>query len=133
MKVKWNPLPVPKVADDYDGHFRAVRLNSLGSLFWFAKHTLGKNRLTTLHTHLCKSLEVAQLFLVMEVPMSHFKTTLGIALSIFWALPFTERDEEAMRKLGYKDAWIRWMKVAHDQNTRTLVTHEIAEQAAAKR
>ena len=63
--------------------------------------------------------------------MSHFKTTLGIALSIFWALPFNERDEEAMRKLGYKDAWIRWMKVAHDQNTRTLVTHEIAEQAAA--
>lgn len=129
--MKWKILPVPEVADDYDGHFHAIRLNSLGSLYWFTKYTLGKNRLTTLHKYLAKSLETEDLFLVMEVPMSHFKTTLGIGFSIFSALPFTERDEEAMRKLGYGDAWIRWMKFAHDQNMRTLVTHEIAEQAAA--
>jgi hypothetical protein len=49
---------------------------------------------------------------------------------VWWSLPFTESDEEAMRKLGYRDPWIRWMKAAHDQNMRTLVTHEIAEQAA---
>jgi len=129
--VKWKRIPVPELADDYDGHFRAIRLNSLGSLYWFTKYTLGKNRLSTLHKHLSTSLETEDLFLVMEVPMSHFKTTLGIGLSIFSALPFTDRDEEAMRKLGYNDAWIRWMKFAHDQNMRTLVTHEIAEQAAA--
>lgn len=129
--MKWKRLPVPAIADDYDGHFKAIRLNSLGSLYWFTKYTLRKDRLTTLHKLLCKSLESQDLFLVMEVPMSHFKTTLGIGLSIFSALPFTERDEEDMRGLGYGDEWIRWMKFAHDQNMRTLVTHEIAEQAAA--
>lgn len=127
----WKELDVPTITDDYDGYFRAVRLNSLGSLYWFTKYTLGKNRLTTLHKHLCTSLETKDLFLVMQVPMSHFKTTLGIGLSVWWALPFTESDEEEMRKLGYNDSWIRWMKIAHNQNTRTLVTHEIAEQAAA--
>jgi len=29
-----------------------------------------------------------------------------------------------MRGLGYDDAWIAWMKIAHDQNARTLITHE---------
>jgi len=71
--MKWKILPVPPVADDYELHFRNTRLNSLGSLYWFAKHTLGYSRLTTLHKDLCKSLENEHLFLVMEVPMSHFK------------------------------------------------------------
>jgi hypothetical protein len=128
---EWKKLPVPEVSKDSEGHFRAIRLNSLGSLYYFTKHTLGKNRLTTLHKHLCKSLEREDLFLVMEVPMSHFKTTLGIGLSVWWALSFSEHDEADMRKLGYGDAWIRYMKAVHNQNTRTLVTHEIAEQAAA--
>jgi len=43
---------------------------------------------------------------------------------MWWALPFTERDEMLMRGLGYDDAWIAWMKIAHDQNARTLITHE---------
>lgn len=126
---QWKLLPVPDVAEDYEGHFRAVRLNSLGSLYWFAKHCVGYSRLTTLHKHLCQSLENEHLFLVMEVPMSHFKTRIGIALSIWWALPFNEFDEKNMRELGYGDAWIRYMKVIHDQNHRTLITHEIAGQA----
>ena len=129
--ARWKIIPVPEIGDDYDGHFRAIRLNSLGSLFWFAKHVLGYTRLSTLHQHLCKSLENQHLFLVMEVPMSHFKTRLGIALSIWWALPFNEFDEKHMRDLGYGDAWIRYMKAMHDQNMRTLVCHEIAGQATA--
>jgi hypothetical protein len=128
---RWRTLPVPEVAQDYEGHFRAIRLNSLGSLFWFTKYTLGKDRLTTFHKQLCHSLETENLYLVMQVPMSHGKTTIGIGLSIWWALSFREQDEEAMRELGYKDEWIRWMKIAHNQNTRTLTTHEIADQAAA--
>jgi len=127
--TRWKILPVPDVAEDYEGHFRAVRLNSLGSLYWFAKHCVGYTRLTTLHKHLCKSLENEHLFLVMEVPMSHFKTRLGIALSIWWALPILESDEKAMRELGYGDEWIRYMRKVHDQNHRTLITHEIAGQA----
>ena len=43
---------------------------------------------------------------------------------MWWALSFTERDEMLMRGLGYDDAWIAWMKNAHDQNARTLITHE---------
>lgn len=129
--MQWRTLKVPDFKDDYEGHLKAVRLNSLGSLYWFTKYTLGKNRLTTLHKHLCKSMSNEQLFLVLEVPMSHYKTTCGIGLSVWWALRFSEHDEEDMRKLGYGDAWIRYMKTIHDQNTRTLVTHEIAEQAAA--
>jgi hypothetical protein len=126
----WKQIPVPTIDKDYDAHFRAIRLNSLGSLYYFTKHVLGKDRLTTLHKLLCRSLEREDLFLVMEVPMSHFKTTLGIGLSIWWALPFSSHDEDDMAK-HYSDNWIRWMKIAHNQNTRTLVTHEIAEQAAA--
>ena len=126
---RWRILPVPEVGDDYDGHFRAVRLNSLGSLYWFAKHCVGYTRLTTLHKQLCKSLENEHLFLVMEVPMSHFKTRIAIALSIWYALPFNDYDERHMRELGYGDEWIRYMRKIHDQNHRTLVTHEIASQA----
>lgn len=126
---KWNLLAVPDHREDYDGHRDAVRLNSLGSLFFFTQYTLQKTRLTTLHKYLCKSLESEKLRLVMEVPMSHYKTTMGIGLSVWWGLPFTSRDEDEMRKLGYGDAWIRYMKRVHDQNTRTLVTHEIADQA----
>jgi hypothetical protein len=128
---KWRVLPLPDKADDPKGYVDAVRMNSLGSLYWFTKHTLGKNRLTTLHKQLCTSLESEHLFLVMQVPMSHFKTTMGIGLSIWWALPFTEEDERRMRYEGYSKEWIRYMKAMHDQNMRTLVTHEIADQAAA--
>jgi hypothetical protein len=128
-KSKWAVLPVPSVSEDYDGHFRVTRLNSLGSLFWFSKNVVGFTRLTTLHEGLCKTLESQYLQLVMQLPMSHYKTSMGIGLSIFWALPFGERDEEHMRELEYGDEWVRYMKAIHDQNTTTLVTHEIADQA----
>jgi hypothetical protein len=130
-RSSWRRVPIPELAEDAEGHLRAVRLNSLGSLYFSAKHLLNYSRLTTLHKQLCASLESEHLFLVMEVPMSHFKTRLGIALSIWWALPFTDEDEKFMRDLGYGDSWIRYMRAMHNQNTRTLVTHEIAEQAAA--
>ena len=127
--MKWKRLKVPDHRQNYQGHKDAFRLNSLGSLYFFTKHTLQKDRLTDLHKLLCASLENQYLFMVMEVPMSHYKTTLGIGLSIWWALSFTSRDEDLMRKLGYNDAWIRFMKAMHNQNTRTLITHEIADQA----
>lgn len=119
----WQPLPIPR--DDPQARLDAIRLNSLGSLFLFAFAVLRKDRLRKFHIEMCESLETEDLHLVFEIPMSHFKTTIGVeALSMWWALPFTERDEIQMRALGYDDEWIRWMKVAHDQNTRTLITHE---------
>jgi hypothetical protein len=135
--MKWRPLLVPDVND---GKYKdAVRLNSLGSLFFFAQFTLKKTRLRLLHRQMCASLETEDLHLVLEEPMRHFKTTMGIALSMWWAMPFTERDEVQMREYlalqGNKnseiESWIRWMKKAHNQNTRTLVTHEIEGRAIA--
>jgi hypothetical protein len=48
---------------------------------------------------------------------------------MWWALPFTEEDEKAMRELGYGDAWIRWMKIAHNTCTRTMIASEIRPNA----
>jgi hypothetical protein len=123
--VKWNLLPIPK--DDASAYRDAVRLNSLGSLFFFTHFVLKKHRLARLHWYMCSTLETEDLHLVFEIPMSHFKTTCGVeGLSMWWALAFTNRDEDLMAGLGYDDEWIRWMRAAHDQNARTLVTHETA-------
>jgi hypothetical protein len=123
--VKWNLLPIP--TNDAEAYRDIVRLNSLGSLFFFTHFVLKKHRLAKLHWYMCSTLETEDLHLVFEIPMSHFKSTIGMeALSMWWALPFTNRDEELMRGIGYDDEWIRWMRVAHDQNARTLVTHETA-------
>jgi len=123
--MNWTALPIPR--DDPVSYRDAIRLNSLGSLFFFTSYVLKKHRLAKLHWHMCSTLETEDLHLVFEIPMSHFKTTIGVeALSMWWALSFTERDEQLMRGLGYDNEWIRWMKVAHDQNARTLVTHETA-------
>lgn len=128
--MKWRCLSVDKSAPEQVQR-DALRLNSLGSLFFFAYTILGKKRLSKIHSEWCQSLEREDLHLVMECPMGHFKTTLAIALSIWWALPFTARDEYMMSQLGLPDSWIRWMHLAHNPNTRTLVTHEIESRAIA--
>jgi hypothetical protein len=121
--VNWKPLPIPK--DDPQVYRDAVRLNALGSLFFFTNFVLQKTRLAKLHWYMCSVLETEDLHLVFEIPMSHFKTTCGVeGLSMWWALPLTSRDEDMMRALGYDAEWIRWMKIAHNQNARTLITHE---------
>jgi hypothetical protein len=123
--MNWTLLPIPR--EDPQAYRDAVRLNSLGSLFFFTNFVLKKHRLAKLHWHMCSTLETEDLHLVFEIPMSHFKTTIGVeGLSMWWALPFTERDELLMRGLGYGDEWIRWMRLAHQQNQRTLITHETA-------
>jgi hypothetical protein len=136
VAIKFKPLPIP--THDNNLFRDSVRLNSLGSLFFFANYTLKKERLRKLHYQMCKSFETEDLHLVLEEPMGHFKTTVGIALSMWLALPFTERDEFMMREWQTThcgkseqeaDAWIRWMKFSHDQNTKTLVTHEIEGRA----
>lgn len=112
--------------------FSAARLNSLGSLFWFSKYTLRHSRLSpNLHGYLCGQLETDSLRLALEVPRDMFKTTLAsVSGSMWWALPFTDKDEELMRALGYDDSWIGWMKRAHDPCTRTLIASETIDNAA---
>jgi len=127
---KWVELPVPDPREDPVGFRDAIRLNSLGSLFFFTHVTLRKDRLALLHQQMCSWLETEDLHLVMEVPMGHFKTTIGsIGYPIWSALPFSPYDEEQMRALGYGDAWCRFMAKMHNANTRTLITHEIEDRA----
>jgi hypothetical protein len=128
--MKWELLPVPK--DDASAYRDCVRLNSLGSLFFFTHFVLKKHRLAKLHWHMCSTLETEDLHLVFEIPMSHFKTTCGVeALAMWWSLPFTNRDEDLMGGLGYPDAWLAKMRSLHEQNSRTLITHETSARVVA--
>lgn len=107
-------------------------MNSLGSLFDFEYVVLGYDRLVR-HLHdvfICRELECEDLRKLIEFPRDHFKTTCAtIGAPLWWALPFTEEDERAMRELGYQDSWIRWMKIAHNTCTRTLIASEIRPNA----
>jgi hypothetical protein len=110
-----------------------VKLNALGSLFYFAKAVLGYGMLNhTLHWNMAASVEKEELSDVFEYPRGHLKTTIySHSAPIWWALPFDEEDEALMRGLGYGDEWIRWMRRAHDQNTSTIIISETDENAEA--
>jgi hypothetical protein len=105
-----------------------IKLNALGSLYYFAKFVLQRGRLTEhLHKPICENLERQRLNYLLELPRDHFKTTMMTeALPIWWSLPFTDNDEAAMRELGYGDEWIRWMKFAHNPLIRILIVSEAA-------
>lgn len=108
----------------------AHRLNALGDNFYFIKIILKKHRLSnTFHRDYCNSFLKWHLKQVNEIPRDHFKTTIGVGHAMWWALPFNDHDEKLMRQLGYDDAWIAWMRRAHDQNTRTLIAMEIIKNA----
>lgn len=121
--MEWRTLDIPK---DPRLHNAALRLNALGSLYYFSKIILGRNRLSErLHGPIAHTLESEHLHLVLEIPRDHLKSSLVTeSLSMWWALPFNEQDEAMMRELGYDDAWIRWMRRAHNPNTRTLIVSE---------
>jgi len=81
---------------------------------------------------MCSTLETEDLHLVFEIPMSHFKTTCGVeGLSMWWSLPVTNRDEDLMGGLGYSDEWLVKMRSLHEQNSRTLITHETSTRVVA--
>jgi hypothetical protein len=126
---KWTILPVGNLYPATQN--LAHRLNALGDNFYFIKIVLRKRRLSnTFHRQYCDELMCWSLKEVFEVPRDHFKTTIGsVGMPIWWALPFTDRDEKLMRGLGYGDEWIAWMHRAHDQNTRTLIAMEIIKNA----
>lgn len=122
---KWQIIPL---TDDARHNFHIIKLNALGSLFYFAKFVLQRNRLTDhLHQPICQNLERERLNYLLELPRDHFKTTMVTeALPIWWALPFTDSDEAAMRILGYGSEWIRWMRFAHNPQIRILIVSEAA-------
>jgi hypothetical protein len=104
----------------------AIRLNALGSLYYFSKVVLGHNRLSpSLHGYMCRELERDTLRMVMEIPRDHFKTTVAsVSAPMWWALDFSANDEDLLGSLGYSEEWIRWMRRAHYSSTRTLIASE---------
>lgn len=121
--MKWKLLVEP---EDAAAAQKVVRLNGLGSLFYFEKVILKRDRLTNhLHKRICDSLEVERPRFVLELPRDHMKTTMVSEGYLMWrALPFTETDEILMRELGYDDSWIKWMNHIHNPNIRTLTVSE---------
>lgn len=127
---KWREIPIT-TAMTPAAKVAAVRMNAFGSLYWFVKYVLGRNRLSpALHGMIARDMERDSLRLSLEIPRDMFKTTLASeGAPIWWALPFTDRDEELMRSLGYGDGWIRWMYRAHNVNNRTLIASETIDNA----
>jgi hypothetical protein len=102
---------------------RVMRLNSLGSLFFFVRNTLRRRRLTQkLHLPLCRSFERWHLKDVIEIPRDHFKSTCATeGLSMWRALPFGQQDEDDLRSQGYGDEFIRWMRRCHNPDVRNML------------
>lgn len=123
-KIKWEMLDIRLVPQQHKKI--CVRLNALGSLFYFAKAIVGFNDMSeVLHYYMCSTMERDIIKQVQEWPRGHLKTScFSIATPMWWALPFSDDDERVMRGLGYGDEWIRWMHRAHDQNTSTLILSE---------
>lgn len=122
---KWRIIDISKITDARSKAI-AYRLNALGSLYFFIKVVLRRDRLTdSLHRPICENLEKFHLKEVIEFPRDHYKTVIhSEGAPMWWALPFSDVDEQYMRHLGYGDSFIRWMRRAHDINTRTLLISE---------
>ena len=121
---QWILLPITGLSPKAQN--TAHRLNGLGSSYYFGKVILRKTRFKEyLHKEWCELIEQDLLKEVIEIPRDHFKSTIFSELApMWWALPFTQEDEDLMKMLGYDDRWIKWMKRAHDQDTRTLLVSE---------
>jgi hypothetical protein len=128
--MKWNPLPIPSEREK-EKYKLAVRLNSLGSLYFFEKYTLQREKLSpTFHKPILQRLETNRPRYLIEAPRDHYKTVMVTEGRTMWrSLPFNEIDEAAMRELGYGDEWIRWMKETHNPSRRTLIVSEVLDNA----
>jgi len=132
----WTLLPTSNLTNDESKRV-AIRLNCLASLFYLARYVLGFDRLQTnpdisknLHFNMTACVMKDGLKETIEIPRDHYKSTIfSQAFPIFRALPFTDRDEDLMRKLGYGDTFIAWMHRAHNQDVRILVASETQHNA----
>ncbi len=107
----------------------ALRLNSLGSAYFFGKVVCGMDRFVAhLHGEWLRTLSDPALHLVLESPRDHLKTSCGaVVLPMWWSLPFDAKEEDWMRALGYGDEWIRHMRRLHSVNNRTLIASQTEE------
>jgi len=122
---KWVEIPIHN-DDSAAAKKMAMRLNAHASLYYFSRNVLGHMRLSRdFHGYMCSELEQDTVRTVMEVPRDHFKTTIAsVSAPMWWALHFSNQDEDLMYALGYSEEWIRWMHRAHFSSTRTLIASE---------
>jgi hypothetical protein len=104
-------------------HLRLMRLNCLGSLFYFIRTALRRRRLTAaLHLPLCQSFERWHIKDLVEIPRDHFKSTCASEGLVMWrALPFGTQDEDDFYAQGYSEEFIRWMYHAHNPDVRNML------------
>jgi hypothetical protein len=128
--MKWQMLDIPDPAEQ-EKYLLVVRLNSLGSLYFFEKYTLHRTRLSeNFHKPILDRLEEDHLRYLLEAPRDHYKTVMVTEGRTIWrSLPFDNRDEASMRELGYDDAWITRMKRIHRADRRTLIVSEVLSNA----
>jgi hypothetical protein len=115
-------LPVTGITDHY-AVLRTMRINCLGSLFYFVRNALRRKRLTeSLHLPLCQSFERDHIKDVIEIPRDHFKSTCASeGLAMWRALPISQQDIDQLYQLGYTNEFIRWMCRVHNPNSRNLL------------
>jgi hypothetical protein len=120
--TSYRTIPLQGLKSDYEV-LRAMRLNCLGSLFYFIRTALRRKRLTeSLHLPLCLTFEREHIKDAIEMPRDHFKSTCASeGLAMWRALPFTQQDVDDFYTLGYGDEWIRWMHKAHNPDSRNLL------------
>ena len=126
--IRWDIIPIDALKTPAERKI-AHRLNCYGSLYYFLKVVLRRRRLyDPLHSLYCSYVERQHLKEVIECPRDHFKTTVySEGAPMWWALPFNDQDAMYMERLGYPPEWIKWMKWAHNQDTRTLIVSENKE------
>ena len=118
----YRTLPLAGLTNERDV-LRTMRLNSLGSLFYFIRNALRRKRLTeSLHLMLCRSFEREHIKDVIEIPRDHFKSTCASeGLAMWRALPITQQDVDDFFTMGYSQEFVRWMLRAHNPNSRNLL------------
>jgi len=120
----YKPLPVNGLTGE--AWRKAMRLNSLGSLYFFIKITLRRRRLTEkLHKPLCQSLERRHIKDVYEIPRDHFKSTIcGEGLPMWRVLFCSDEDLREFQRLGYPPEFIQWQQEIHRPEARNLLVSE---------
>jgi hypothetical protein len=131
MAERFVPIPVLGLPDN-DAKIAALRLNCLGSLYYFVKIGLRRKRLVEhLHFPFCSSLERDYIKDVYEFPRDHFKSTIcSEGLPVWWSLPVSNQDIDGFKSLGYSDEFVKWILRRHDPDTRILLVSENITNAA---
>jgi hypothetical protein len=137
----WKLIPTNTITDAKLKK-KVFRVNSFANLFYFAVQVLQKNKLQlnpdprkNLHFQMCMAVMKDGLKEVIEIPRDHFKSTIYSEAFPMWrALPFSEEDEEFIRKIyaacgQNADLYIMWMKRAHQRDIRILLCSEITKNA----